>query len=291
MAKLQKVGGIYELEEPQNSSTPRANANQQAALSILTGQTNQPKGQLAEIGDIDQREEIEKPTMPSWSAPAPYQSNYQGQIDSLLDSILNREDFTYDMNADPLYQQYKDQYIAGGRAAMMDTMGQAAALTGGYGNSYASTAGNMAYQNYLTGLNDRALDLYSAAYGRYVDEGNQMMNNLGALMSAEDAAWGRYMDNYNLALAQRDFEYQQYLDAMEQQNWQDQFEHQKEQDQQAQENWQMEYDYTTRKWKKKNKNKNSSGGSKKNNSSSGNNNKNTSVTTPTFNWNQWVGLR
>lgn len=291
MAKLQKVGGIYELEEPQNSSTPRANANQQAALSILTGQTNKPKGQLAEIGDIDQREEIEKPTMPSWSAPAPYQSNYQSQIDSLLDSILNREDFTYDMNADPLYQQYKDQYIAGGRAAMMDTMGQAAALTGGYGNSYASTAGNMAYQNYLTGLNDRALDLYSAAYGRYVDEGNQMMNNLGALMSAEDAAWGRYIDNYNLALAQRDFEYQQYLDALSQGNWEAQFEYQQQQDQQAQENWQMEYDYTTRKWKKKNKNKNSSGGSKKNNSSSSSSGSNSGVTAPTFDWNQWVGLR
>lgn len=294
MAKLQKVGGIYELEEPQNSSTPRANANQQAALSILTGQTNKPKGQLAEIGDIDQREEIEKPTMPSWSAPAPYQSNYQSQIDSLLDSILNREDFTYDMNADPLYQQYKDQYIAGGRAAMMDTMGQAAALTGGYGNSYANTAGNIAYQNYLTGLNDRALDLYSAAYGRYVDEGDRMMNNLGALMSADDVAYGRYMDSYNQYLAERDFQYQQYLDALAQQNWEAQFEYQQQQDQQAQENWQMEYDYTTRKWKKKNKNKNSSGGSKKNNSSSsssGSSGSNSGVTAPTFDWNQWVGLR
>ena len=294
MAKLQKVGGIYELEEPQNSSTPRANANQQAALSILTGQTNQPKGQLAEIGEIDQREEIEKPTMPSWSAPAPYQSNYQSQIDSLLDSILNREDFTYDMNADPLYQQYKDQYIAGGRAAMMDTMGQAAALTGGYGNSYANTAGNIAYQNYLTGLNDRALDLYSAAYGRYVDEGDRMMNNLGALMSADDVAYGRYMDSYNQYLAERDFQYQQYLDALAQQNWEAQFEYQQQQDQQAQENWQMEYDYTTRKWKKKNKNKNSSGGSKKNNSSSsssGSSGSNSGVTAPTFDWNQWVGLR
>lgn len=283
MAQLKKVRGINELEEQdQQSYTPSTNPNQQAAVSILTGQSDAPKGQLAEIGEINEFEEPADP--PKFTAPAPYQSNYQSQIDSLLNSILNRENFTYDMNADPLYQQYKDQYVAGGRAAMMDTMGQAAALTGGYGNSYASTAGNMAYQNYLTGLNSAALDLYDAAYSRYQDQGNQMLNNLGMLMSADEAAYNRYLDD-------RNFQYQQYLDALSQGNWQTEFEHQQQQDQQAQENWQMEYDYTTRKWKKKNKNKNSSGGSKKNNSSSGNSNTNTSVTTPTFNWNQWVGIR
>ena len=297
MAKLGKVGGIREVSEDQEQTySPRPNGQQQAALSMLTGQGN-TTGTLSPVGDIIEIEEPapqSKPSMPTLSAPAPYQSNYQSQIDSLLNSVLNRESFSYDMNADPLYQQYKDQYIAGGRAAMMDTMGQAAALTGGYGNSYANTAGNIAYQNYLTGLNDRALDLYSAAYGRYVDEGDRMMNNLGALMSADDVAYGRYMDSYNQYLAERDFQYQQYLDALAQQNWEAQFEYQQQQDQQAQENWQMEYDYTTRKWKKKNKNKNSSGGSKKNNSSSsssGSSGSNSGVTAPTFDWNQWVGLR
>ena len=34
----------------------------------------------------------------------------------------------------------------------MDTAGQAAALTGGYGNSYAQTAGQQTYNQYLLGL-------------------------------------------------------------------------------------------------------------------------------------------
>ena len=52
-----------------------------------------------------------------------------------------------------LYRQYESAYRRGGKQAMEDTMANAAALTGGYGNSYASTAGNQAYQSYLAELN------------------------------------------------------------------------------------------------------------------------------------------
>ena len=53
------------------------------------------------------------------------------------DKYLNREKFQYDVNEDALYHQYKDLYTMQGQQAMVDTMGQAATLTGGYGNSYA----------------------------------------------------------------------------------------------------------------------------------------------------------
>ena len=74
--------------------------------------------------------------------PGAYQSKWQAQINDIINRILNREEFSYDLNGDALYQQYKDQYMRGGQRAMQDTMAEAAALTGGYGNSYASTAGN-----------------------------------------------------------------------------------------------------------------------------------------------------
>ena len=73
-----------------------------------------------------------------------YQSQYRDQIQGLYDQIANRKDFTYDVNADAMYQQLKDQYVQGGRMAMMDTMGQAQAMTGGYGNSYAQGVGQQA---------------------------------------------------------------------------------------------------------------------------------------------------
>ena len=88
-----------------------------------------------------------------------YENKWQPQIDSTMDSILNRKDFNYDVNGDALYQQYKDRYVNLGQQAMMDTMGQAAKLTGGYGNSNAQMVGQQAYQNYLQGLTDKIPEL------------------------------------------------------------------------------------------------------------------------------------
>lgn len=97
----------------------------------------------------------------------------KGKVEA-WDKIANRPDFSYDINGDALYQQYKDQYINQGRLAMMDTMGQAAAMTGGYGNSYASAVGNQAYQGYLQKLNEVVPDLYNMAYNMYLQEGEDL---------------------------------------------------------------------------------------------------------------------
>ena len=97
--------------------------------------------------------------------PGAYQSQYQNDITNTIGQIKNRKPFSYDVNADALYKQYKDQYVNLGKQAMVDTMGQAAALTGGYGNSYAATVGNQAYQSYLSQLNNVVPELYDKAYG------------------------------------------------------------------------------------------------------------------------------
>ena len=109
------------------------------------------------------------------------------QLGALYDRIMNREQFTYDLNGDILYQQYKDKFQNLGKQAMMDTMGNATALTGGYGSSYASTAGNQAYQQYLQQLNDIVPDLYQAAYDRYNKEGTDLQNRY-------NMAYGQYRD-------------------------------------------------------------------------------------------------
>lgn len=131
------------------------------------------------------------------SAPDPYNSRWQAQIDSLMGDIMNRKPFQYDLNTDALYQQAAQRYIQQGQMAMMDTMGQAAGLTGGYGNSYAQQAGQQAYQGYLQGLNDNIAQYYQMAYDRYNQEGQNMRNNLSMLNSAEDSDYGRYQDSYN----------------------------------------------------------------------------------------------
>ena len=128
-----------------------------------------------------------------------YNFNYgrQADYDKAMDAILNRKKFSYDLNGDMLYQQYKDNYINQGKLAMMDTMGQASAMTGGYGNSYAATVGNQAYQSHLQGLNNIIPDLYALALQSYNAEGDRLATNLNALGSDRQLAQSEYDTKYN----------------------------------------------------------------------------------------------
>ena len=91
-----------------------------------------------------------------------------------LDAYMNRPDFRYDANGDALYRHYKDQYTELGKRAMQDTMGQVAALTGGYGSSYAQNVGQQAYQSYLSKADDVIPALYQLAYDRYRDKTDRL---------------------------------------------------------------------------------------------------------------------
>ena len=125
--------------------------------------------------------------------------------DETLDSILNRPKFSYDFNTDALYQQYKDKYIQQGKMAMADTIGQASAMTGGYGNSYAATVGNQAYQAHLDELNDIVPELYQMAYDRYNQEGQDLYNKYGLLMDDHDRAYAMWGDGYDKLVDERAF--------------------------------------------------------------------------------------
>ena len=129
--------------------------------------------------------------------PGDYSGKYTRQAEALLGQIINRKPFSYDANSDPLYQIYRDRYIMGGQRAMENAMGQAAQLTGGYGNTYAQTVGQQQYQQYMEGLNDKVPELAQQAYTRYQGEGDRLRQSYQLLQSADDAAYGRWADGYN----------------------------------------------------------------------------------------------
>ena len=119
--------------------------------------------------------------------------------EDVMNQWMNRGPFQYDMNADAMYQHYKDQYMRQGRLAMQDTIGRASALTGGYGNSYATAAGQQQYNEYLAGLNDKALELSQMAYQRYQDEGDKLKDAYNMLYGRErdavaDEQWQKQFD-------------------------------------------------------------------------------------------------
>lgn len=137
----------------------------------------------------------------------------QDAYDQAINALTNREKFKYDLNGDALYQQYKDQYITQGKQAMMDTIGQASAMTGGYGNSYAATVGNQTYQGYLQQLNNKIPELYQLALEKYNSEGDQLAQTYGVLAQDRQTAYGEWGDKYNRLVGERDYSSNEYNNA------------------------------------------------------------------------------
>lgn len=160
----------------------------------------------------------------AYKNPAPtWTPRYEAEIQGLLSDISNRKGFSYDMNEDKMYQQYRDQYIREGKRAMEDTAAQTAALTGGYGSTYGAIAAQQGYDNYLAALNDRVPQLEQMAYGRYTDELADKYNQLGAYQTEENRLYGQYMDALGQYNTDRNFAYNSMQQAMSQNNYENEF--------------------------------------------------------------------
>ena len=85
------------------------------------------------------------------------------------------------------YAALLDKYTKAGRRAMDDTMGTAAARTGGMASSYATVAGQQAFNRYMEGLDDSARALYQQEYEREKDR-------LQMLREDEQTDYGRFLD-------------------------------------------------------------------------------------------------
>lgn len=206
--------------------------------------------------------------------PGAYQSQFQSGMNDLMGQIQNRPKFQYDVNSDALYQQVAQNYMQQGQQAMMDTMGQAAALTGGYGNSYAQNAGQQAYNQYLLGLADLSPKYQQMAFQQYQAEGEDLLNRYNLMMQQDESAYARYQDDLNRYYADldrmqaaydkerdydysrftddRNFDYGKYMDDLNYQyqlgrdqvaddQWAQQWQYQQERDKVKDEQWQKEY--------------------------------------------------
>lgn len=195
------------------------------------------------------------------SNPKPtWESQYSGRIDAMLNQIMNREDFSYDLESDPLWSTYKTQYNREGTRAMNDTLAAAAAGAGGM-NSYAIGAAQQANNYHNAQLMDRIPELYQLAYSMYMDDLNAQRVDLSTLMNMDDVDYGRYRDNvgdwytdlnFNYGAYRddradwendRNFAYTDYRDKMGDYEWGTSFNYEAEQNQLDRDFEQMKWDY------------------------------------------------
>jgi hypothetical protein len=126
----------------------------------------------------------------------------EAALKAALGDIQNYQDFKYDLNADMLYQNALDNYMMLGQQAMVDTTANAAALTGGYGNSYAASVGNQAFQNYITQANNMipqfqqmALNTWQSGFDKRRGIYDAVSQQLANELSIEDMAFAIWAQN------------------------------------------------------------------------------------------------
>lgn len=137
--------------------------------------------------------------------PESYAGTYEAKLQNLYDAILGREKFHYDLNSDELYRQYRDQYVQQGKQAMIDTQGQAAALTGGYGSSYGQSVGQQTYDSHLQRLNDIVPELYDRAYSQYKDDLDRDVQAYGLTKDMANTEYSRYRDSLSDYINERNY--------------------------------------------------------------------------------------
>ena len=138
----------------------------------------------------DKLEELES------NKPGAYSNGYESQIQSILNGILNKKafDINTDANYKTLYDLYNQSYTQNANRAARDAMGQLAAMTGGYGNTYAQTAGSQAYDTVMQGMNDNNINLANLAYDMYRFDRDNEYSQLAALTGLEQSDYAKYLD-------------------------------------------------------------------------------------------------
>ena len=99
------------------------------------------------------------------------------------------------------YQALADRYTRMGRMGMEDTLGRISGRTGGLASSYASSAAQQQYNDYMSQLEAAAREMYSG-------ERSDLMDNANLYLTLGDKEWGRYQDQLGQYNTDRDYRYQ-----------------------------------------------------------------------------------
>ena len=151
--------------------------------------------------------------------------SYDGQDDyqALLDSIVNQQPFSYDLQSDPSWGSYKKAYMREGDRASANALAQASAASGGRASSYAMTAAQQAGNYYAGQLADIIPTLEQNAYARYLSDFSNRLSSLGAIENDRAFDYQNWMNEYNMLQnslgnyqGQDATDYQRYLDAYNQ---------------------------------------------------------------------------
>ena len=135
----------------------------------------------------------EKKKYPDWW----YQPQHQEEMNALAGQITSRPAFKFKVNQEALYDYYKGEHDRQGRLDRLDTEAKGAGLTGGFDNSYATQAGQQAYESQIGKLRlEVAPELRQAALKKYTQEGNALVGQYEQLQEQEENAYKQWQKDH-----------------------------------------------------------------------------------------------
>lgn len=219
-AKIANQGLPYEQTNNYSQYLPMANIGfNDGTWGSSGGSSGGGSGGTAENPYLDMMGEI------GWNNP------YAEQIQQAL-AALNQP-YVYDPN-NPQAQAVRENYTQAGQQAMENTLAQVSARTGGLASSYAGTAAQQQYNNYMQGMNDALLAVEQQAKQNWLADQGLKQANLQLLLSMASQDENSYYNALNAQMAA-----QQYKDDLSYRQWQQQFSQQEYLNQLMHQNWQQ----------------------------------------------------
>lgn len=194
--KIDNFSRLYKIAQDAGNQT-LANSYHNAAEQVRAGYGYSGGRYGAEYIPLNQYGTFTKSEKPEYS------SRYDDSIRNQLQDILGSSYVSWSQGDD--YKYLQNQYAQAGQDAMQNTMAQLAARTGGMASSYATTAGQQAYNDYMGQLETAAREMYA-------DEVARQVQNLGLTTDLENMDYSRYLEELNQYNTDNAFDYNRFLD-------------------------------------------------------------------------------
>ena len=202
-----RAGQTINLPDKAPAASAQQSTAQQTAATQPQSQAQSPiKGVTQEVYDqMSQTYTPDQKVNDAWATIEQLQqklnggSKYEEQLDTLVQDLINRPAFKYNVEEDALFQQMLASSKQAGEKAMEDTIARSSALTGGYASSWAQTAGQQTYDQYLQDAYNQLPQYYQLALTAHQMEGEELMRKYSLLSEEDQKAFDRIMSEIGLA--------------------------------------------------------------------------------------------
>lgn len=183
-----------------------------------------------------------------------YVNRYADEQQDVIQTLNRDQTGAYIAAAEDAWENYRKAYLREGQRAYQDSLGAAAANTGGVASTAAVTAAQQAQNYYAAQAADKKGELYQQAFENRLAERNQALAELGVYDQLNNTAYGQYRSEAERALQSQQFdanlnqENEHFRAELNQNNQQFQAQHQLQTEQFQAEQKQQIYNNALTKW-------------------------------------------